>query len=425
MTTALTPNAVSRSADPIKSEVDYETLAAKFRPIFADIAQAVVERERDHVLPFQQIDALKKAGFGAVRVPTTHGGSGASIPQLIRLLVELSSADSNITQALRGHFAFVEDRLVADPGPERDTWLRRFAEGQSVGNAWTEIGDVALGEANTKVSPAPDADHFLANGAKFYSTGSIFADWIDLYSQRTDTGTFVIAAVEARQPGVTHSDDWNGFGQQTTGSGSSVYENAIVQPENIFDFSTRFKYQTAFYQLFHLATLAGIAKAATTEISRRVASRTRTFSHGNAPRYAQDSQIQQVVGEVSSAAFAAEAVALHAAQSSQWAYEAAFSGSPEEEKAANIAAEIDSGRGQVASIGLVVPATAKIFDALGASGVSRDLDLDRFWRNARTVASHNPVVFKSKVVGDYEINGTEPIYVWAIGTAPTEKDVQA
>ncbi len=89
---------------------------------------------------------------------------------MIRLLVELSSADSNITQALRGHFAFVEDRLVADPGPERDIWLRRFAEGQLVGNAWTEIGDVALGEANTKVSPAPDADHFLANGAKFYST---------------------------------------------------------------------------------------------------------------------------------------------------------------------------------------------------------------------------------------------------------------
>ncbi len=61
MTTALTPNAVPRSADPIKSEVDYETLAEKFRPIFADIAQGVVERERDHVLPFQQIDALKNA----------------------------------------------------------------------------------------------------------------------------------------------------------------------------------------------------------------------------------------------------------------------------------------------------------------------------------------------------------------------------
>ncbi|MFC9358155.1 monooxygenase, partial [Rhodococcus sp. NPDC057014] len=291
--------------------------------------------------------------------------------------------------------------------------------------AWTEIGDVPLGEASTKVSPVPGEAHFFANGTKYYSTGSIFADWIDLYSQRTDTGAFVIAAVEARQPAVTHSDDWNGFGQQTTGSGTSTYENAIVQPENIFDFSTRFKYQTAFYQLFHLATLAGIARAATDAIARRVADRTRTFSHGNAPTYAQDAQIQQVVGEVSAAAHAAEAIALHAAEPAQWAYEAAFTGSPDEEKSANIAAEIASAQGQISATALVVPATATIFDALGASGVSRDWDLDRFWRNARTVASHNPVVFKAKVVGDYEINGTEPVYVWAIGTAPSAEGDKA
>ncbi|MFC9358154.1 acyl-CoA dehydrogenase family protein, partial [Rhodococcus sp. NPDC057014] len=119
-----------RAAQPIASETDYDTLAARFRPLFADIAEGVVERERDHVLPYEQIDALKKAGFGAVRVPRSHGGSGASIPQLFRLLVELSAADSNVTQALRGHFAFVEDRLVAADGPDRDTWLRRFADGQ-------------------------------------------------------------------------------------------------------------------------------------------------------------------------------------------------------------------------------------------------------------------------------------------------------
>jgi alkylation response protein AidB-like acyl-CoA dehydrogenase len=414
-----------RAAPPIASETDYNTLANTFRPIFSDIAEGVVQRERDHVLPYEQIDALKRAGFGAIRVPTSHGGFGASIPQLFRLLVELSAADSNVTQALRGHFAFVEDRLVAAEGVDRDLWLQRFVDGQLVGNAWTEIGDVALGEANTKVSPSPDGDHFLANGAKYYSTGSIFADWIDLYSQRTDTGAFVIAAVDARQPGVTHSDDWNGFGQQTTGSGTSTYENAVVRPENIFDFSTRFKYQTAFYQLFHLATLAGIARAATDATAARVAARTRTFSHGNAPTYAQDAQIQQVVGEVSAAAHAAEAIAIHAAEPAQWAYEAAFGSDPDEEKAANIAAEIASAQGQIASTSLVVPATAKIFDALGASGVDRGWGLDRFWRNARTVASHNPVVFKAKVVGDYEINGTEPVYVWAIGTARNDTGDQS
>ncbi|MFD4368080.1 hypothetical protein [Rhodococcus sp. NPDC058521] len=236
---------------------------------------------------------------------------------------------------------------------------------------------------------------------------------------------FVIAALDARQPGVTHSDDWNGFGQQTTGSGTSTYESAVVEPENIIDFSTRFKYQTAFYQLFHLATLTGIARAATTAIAERVAARTRTFSHGNAPTYRHEPQIQQIVGEVSAAAHAAEAIALHAAEPAQWAYEAAFSEDVDEEKRANIAAETASAQGQISSTSLVVAATAKIFDALGASGVSRDWDLDRFWRNARTVSSHNPTVFKAKVVGDHEINGTEPIYVWAIGTSDDAKEETA
>lgn len=44
--------------------------------------------------------------------------------------------------------------------------------------------------------------------------------------------------------------------------------------------------------------------------------------------------------------------------------------------------------------------------------------LDRHWRNARTVATHNPLVYKAKVIGDWAINGTEPPYVWQIGGSP-------
>ncbi|VFT32035.1 flavin reductase dependent enzyme [Pseudomonas aeruginosa] len=88
-----------------------------------------------------------------MRVPREHGGAGASLAQLVQLLIELAEADSNITQALRGHFAFVEDRLNAEPGPGRDRWLRRFVEGDLVGCAWTEV--VRYGWA--KCSPASRA----------------------------------------------------------------------------------------------------------------------------------------------------------------------------------------------------------------------------------------------------------------------------
>ena len=275
---------------PLSSGTDYQALAARFRPIFARIAAGALEREQHRSLPFEQVKWLKEAGFGAVRVPVQYGGAGASLPQLFELLIELAAADSNLPQALRGHFAFVEDRLNAQAEAPQDTWFKRFVEGELVGNAWTEVGSVKIGQVGTRVSRL--GEHWVVNGTKYYSTGSIFADWIDLYAQRDDTGADVIAAVRVQQPGITQSDDWDGFGQRTTGSGTSVFENAVVEAENLLDFATRFKYQTAFYQLVLLAVQTGAGRAAVNDITEEVRKRTRIFSTGNASHVSQDVQVQ-------------------------------------------------------------------------------------------------------------------------------------
>ena len=392
---------------------DYETLAQRFRPIFARIAEGAVEREHNRILPFEPIKWLKEAGFGAVRIPVEHGGAGASLPQLFQLLIELASADSNVPQALRGHFAFVEDRLNAQAFSAQDVWFKRFVAGELVGNAWTEVGDVKLGQVITRISR--QGEQWVANGTKYYSTGSLFADWIDLYAQRDDTGADVIAAVRVQQPGVRQSDDWDGFGQRTTGSGTSVFENAVVEDEHLIDFSTRFKYQTAFYQLTLLAVLVGSGRAAVREIAEQVRSRTRVFSHGNASSARDDAQVQQVVGKASAQIYAAEATALRAAQASQRAYVAHFGKDEQDERAANIAAELESAQGQVVISELVLRATSDLFNALSASATRATLQLDRHWRNARTAASHNPLIYKERIIGDWEINGTEPPFVWQIG----------
>ncbi len=236
-------------------------LKARFAPLFEQIAAGAAERDRSGELPYQQIADLAAAGFGAVRVPVSHGGAGATLPELFELFVDLAAADSNIAQALRAHFAFVEDRLIAAPGAGRDKWLARFVDGELVGNSWTEVGTVKVGDVITKVTPDGEGG-FRINGTKYYSTGSIFADWLDTYAERTDTGKRVIAAVNRHQPGVELADDWDGFGQRTTGTGTSTFTDAIVAEDDLIDFDTRFKYQTAFYQQVLLAVRAGAAKAA-------------------------------------------------------------------------------------------------------------------------------------------------------------------
>jgi alkylation response protein AidB-like acyl-CoA dehydrogenase len=397
----------------LSTGTDYEPLAERFRPIFARIQAGALEREQTRSLPFEQVKWLKEAGFGAIRVPVEYGGAGASLPQLLQLLIELAEADSNLPQALRGHFAFVEDRLNAHASSPQDLWFKRFVEGELVGNAWTEVGAVKIGEVVTRVSR--QGDQWVVNGTKYYSTGSIFADWIDVYAQRDDNGADVIAAVRVHQPGVKQSDDWDGFGQRTTGSGTSLFENALVEAENLIDFSTRFKYQTAFYQLVLLAVLTGAGRAAVHDITEQVRKRTRIFSTGNASAVSQDVQVQQVIGKASAQVYAAEATALRAASASQRAYESRFSQNAETEHTANIAAELESAQAQVVISDLVLRATSDLFNALGASATSTSKALDRHWRNARTAASHNPLIYKERIIGDWEINGTEPPYVWQIG----------
>ncbi|QQX56251.1 acyl-CoA dehydrogenase family protein [Pseudomonas chlororaphis] len=405
--------------NPLSIGVDYEALAGRFRPIFSRIAAGAVAREQSRSLPYEAILWLKEAGFGAVRVPVEYGGGGASLPQLFQLLIELAEADSNVPQALRGHFAFAEDRLNAAPGPARDLWFKRFVDGDIVGCAWTEIGNVAIGDVITRVSP--DGDKWRLNGEKFYSTGSIFSDWIDVYARRSDTGGDVIAAVRTRQPGIVQSDDWDGFGQRTTGSGTAHFVDAEVEAENLIDFATRFKYQTAFYQLVLLATLAGIGRAAVRDVAHEVRNRKRIYSHGNAPRVSEDAQVQQVVGEISALVYAAEASAVRAAEPAQQAYLARFAGNDEAERAANVAAEIQSATAQVVVTELIQRATSELFNALGASDIRQGKALDRHWRNARTVSSHNPVIYKARIVGDWAINGSEPPFVWQIGNGPQRK----
>ncbi|KJV30320.1 acyl-CoA dehydrogenase family protein [Pantoea sp. SM3] len=397
----------------LSTGTDYAALAAHFRPLFDRIAEGAVERERSRTLPHEAITWLKEAGFGTVRIPKEQGGWGASLPQLFQLLTELAEADSNLPQALRAHFAFVEDRLNQPTSAERDRWFRRFIDGELVGSGWTEIGVVKLGDVITRVTPA--ANGWTLSGEKFYSTGTLFADWIDVYARRNDNQGDVIALVSTHQPGVTRDDDWDGFGQRLTGSGTTRFENAHVEQEHVFDFATRFRYQTAFYQHVLLATLAGIGRAVARDGAKAVAARNRIYSHSNGSTSREDVQVLQVIGEITSLAFAVEATVIRAAHSLQSAYEAHVSSDEARRVEVNALAEAEAGQAQVIASELVPRAATELFNALGASDTRISKALDRHWRNARTVSSHNPVIYKARDIGGWKVNGTSPTGIWQIG----------
>ncbi|MPV89578.1 acyl-CoA dehydrogenase family protein [Georgenia ruanii] len=403
-------------APPTDSELE-----AVFRPVFERIAATALERELGRVLPFEPVDWLREVRFGALRVPQRFGGHGATWEQLLALLIDLGAADPNVAHLYRGHIAVVEEKLTAPPSSTRDLWLSRFGRGDIVGNASTEPGSTPLLKKQTVLAPAGDG--WRLTGRKFYSTGSVFADWIDVSASLED-GEQVNVLVSTDQPGVEMSDDWDGFGQKLTGTGTTVFTDAVVEPHALQRRSERLTYLGAVYQVVLLAAAAGIAQRLSEETAEAVQTRKRVYSHGNADLAREDPQILQVVGEVVSAAHGARALVLSTVPAFARAraeYEqTSRAGTPSLEETYRV--ELDVYRVQVVLADLVLRASTHLFDALGSSAVRIGSALDRHWRNARTILSHNPLVYRARVVGDHAVNGGIPDLVGAVGVATSTQN---
>jgi alkylation response protein AidB-like acyl-CoA dehydrogenase len=391
-----------------------------FAPVFDRIAVDAVQREIDRRLPYEEVGWLRAANFGALRVPVEFGGYGASARQLFGLLIDLAAAESNLPQVLRVHFSFVEDQLLTPAGPAREQWLRAVASGALVGNAITEAGVGAVDRYRTRLTPDEAGGGWRLNGVKYYSTGSLYADYIIVAADRD--GERVGVLVDAGADGVRQHDDWDGFGQRLTASGTTEFEHVAVTSDRILGPGYGVAgptYATAYLQLVQLAVLAGIARRAESDVRAWVADRTRTYAHAAADLPRQDPLVQQVIGQLSAATFSARASVLAVADRLDAVLNA---GASDENDLA--AVELASAQAQLSVIGTVLTATTRLFEVGGASITSERLRLDRHWRNARTISVHNPAVQKARAIGDYLLNGTLLPFGWSAGERGTREAAQ-
>lgn len=402
---------VARPASGSAEPPVYETLAARFRPLFAEIADAAVRREIERELPYDAVAALARAGFGATRLPVAQGGAGATLTQLFQLLIELGEADSNLVQTLRAHFAFVEGRLNHPDTATNARWFERVAAGELFGAAMAERST----GTETLVKLTREGERWRLDGEKYYSTGTLYADWIHAAAADGDERLSVI--VSATAPGVSRIDDWDGFGQRLTGSGTTRFEDVTVAEDQILRRFTagEFKadtYLTAFYQQFHLAAFAGIGRAVLRDAVAFVRAKTRTFGVPGTTDVAADPLVQRVVGRLGSHSFALDSIVGGVSERLEAAH-AAWRYGADPDDPAFLAADIAAYHGQQLAIDLVLEATGLLFEVGGASATQEARRLDRHWRNARVIASHNPAIQRERALGDYHLNGTNPRAAWA------------
>ncbi|MEV0615715.1 SfnB family sulfur acquisition oxidoreductase [Nonomuraea sp. NPDC050404] len=372
------------------------------RELAAGFAEGAARRDAERILPTAEIEALSESGLLGITVPAGHGGAGVRTATLGAVIRELSAADGSIGQIPQNHFWYL-DSLREHGTPGLQTFL--YAEvlaGRRLGNAAVDARGPD-GERE-RATLRPHDGGYLISGRKIYSTGALFAHWIPVTT--LDEDSHHVAFVPRDAPGLTVVDDWDGFGQRTTASGTVLLEEVFVPADRIMPVRrqdvTTFR---SFGLLIHAAIDTGIAEGALADAAAFLRGYTKGGWPGaRAEKVVDDPVVVQRFGELAVQTRAARALLESAGD----AVDRARAAAPEdfERLAGEAAVAMAAARAQADRAANRV--TGEWFELAGAGAVRGPLGLDRHWRNARTHTVHDPRRAKVHDVGNYHLNGIAP-----------------
>ncbi len=388
------------------SQPSREELLARVPALVAEIANGAAPRDLDRELPFEAFRLFRESGLSTLRVPVALGGPGGSVADYIELIATIGAADSNVAHALRSHFNYVENLVLSGRG-ERDAGaIELVLAGKLFAGAHTEQGTARPGQVTTTI--VRQGDSWRLNGRKWYATGTAFADFAS-FSALDEEGQTVGVLLPVDRPGIQILDDWDGMGQRLTASGGVILDNVEVFAH---EFTRRSlenlvgRHCSTLRQLHLAASAGGAVRNVLADGLDYVRRQARSAAHSTSETARQDHFVQQVIGEIAANSLAIDALLAEGARALDHTVAAFGRGNEDEIEQSLLDSALTTARVQIV-LGQLGPRTAeRMFELGGGSVTSRKYNFDRHWRNIRTVLNHNPLLHKSRIVGDYLLNGT-------------------
>lgn len=387
----------AKPAHVIKSDAEAIAVAHKLAKEFSEGAAF---RDREGLLPIEELDRYSQSGLWGINVPKAYGGPGVSYATLAEVIKIIASADSSIAQITQNHLA-ISGHIDLDGTEEQKKeffgWVLR---GVRFGNAFSELNSKTVAAFETKITY--DGAFAVVNGEKFYTTGALLSHVIPIVAV-DETGQGFLVFAERDAPGITVTNNWSSFGQRTTASGSVRIENVRVPLNRLLPVAAFERPTIAgpVSQIIQAAIDAGIAKGAIEDTIAFIKTQSRPWIDSGKETAGEDPFTISAIGDLEIRLHAAEAL-LHIAG---LAIDKAQADSSE----ANVSeATIKTAEAKVLTTEIAILATNKLFELAGTRSTLAKHNLDRHWRNARAHTLHDPVRWKFFHVGNYYLNDVAP-----------------
>lgn len=366
-----------------------------------DFKRDAALRDRERRLPLPELEVFSRSGLWGISVPKAYGGAGVSNVTLAKVIALIAQADGSLGQIPQNHFYALEVLRVNGSDEQKKRLYAEVLAGQRFGNALAELGTKTAHDRTTRLTRSGAG--YRINGRKFYATGAIYAQRIPT-SVVDENGVQQLAFVPHDSKGLTVIDDWSGFGQRTTGSGSVVFEDVYVDAADVIAFQSAFERPTTvgpLAQILHAAIDTGIARAAYEDALHFVRTKTRPWIDATHEKASEDPLTLKSFGQLSIRLHATEALLERAGE-----YLDKAQAAPRAETVA--AASIAVAEARAISTEISLAAGSTLFELAGSQATLIEHGLDRHWRNARVHTLHDPVRWKYHAVGIYYLNDENP-----------------
>ncbi|MFV5592549.1 SfnB family sulfur acquisition oxidoreductase [Acinetobacter junii] len=360
------------------------------------------KRDQNRILPTEQINQFSQKGLGGIRIPKQYGGAFVSNKTLAHVFRILSKADANVGQIPQNQFGLLNFINITGSDAQKQFIYTEILAGKRIANGGPEKNSKDTKSIQTTLT-LENGQYFL-NGEKFYSTGTSFADWIAIRALHPD-GYTVLAIVDRHAVGVEVINDWNGFGQRTTASGTVKLRNVVVDPALFFNeriIADTPNVRGAYSQLLQVAIDVGIAEAAFDDTLSSIR-KARPIIDAGVEKASEEHYTLQEVGKLNILLDAAILLLDEAAEYLDELDQLTQISSEQAARASILVAEA-----KIYANDAALHISEKLLELGGSRASLSQHNLDQHWRNARVHTLHDPVRWKFHAIGDYYLNGTHP-----------------
>lgn len=386
------------SAAPLSTPALRDALAG----VKALLAETAVARDRAGGTAKAERDAIRRSGLLTLAVPRAHGGHGEGWPAILGAVRDLAQVDSALAHLFAFQHLMVASVLLYGNPEQQTALLAATVAGPAFwGNALNPL------DRRTTLTPRAGGGWTL-DGTKSFCSGASDSDLL-LVSADGPDGVLRILALPTKRAGIAVLDDWDNMGQRQTDSGTvtftgvAVEEAEILGPPGPFG-GTSSTLRPCIAQSILASIYLGIAEGALASARTFTLTEGRPWRASGVASAADDPYLLHHYGELQLAVTGADALAGHALDRLQAAWERGRELTPTERGETALA--VATFKLAAARAGL--DGATRLFDVTGARGTAARYGFDRFWRNIRTHSLHDPLDYKLKELGVWALTGALP-----------------